>query len=93
MKNELHNPIWETFATEPRYPTNNLAYVIDTTQAPTTGNREGQHIVHTVEGVPLILWKSTFIMLADIVKKNNYKTTKVAFSRAPNSKITLVRQV
>ena len=89
---EIASPAWKKYETEPRYPTNNLAYIIDTTQAPTEGSKDGQYVVSVVQGAPLLLWKGTFVALCDILRAVEYKTTKVVFNRPPNG-ITTVRKV
>lgn len=78
---------------EPIFPVNDVAYIIDVGRPPSEGDREGLILVHTAEGKTLKLWNSTFLQLADILDKNNWKHTKVVFSRPRNSKVTLVRIV
>lgn len=84
---------WKDAVIEPMYPTNNVAYLIDIARPPEDGEREGTVKVYTKSGKTLLLWKSTFLQLVDIIDKNNWHHTKVCFSRPRGSKVTTVRLV
>lgn len=84
---------WKTAVFEPAYPVSNMAYLIDVSRPPQDGEREGTVQVYTKEDKALLLWRSTFLQLVDILDKNGWRHTKVAFTRARGSKTTTVRIV
>lgn len=85
------HPAWKTAAEEPMFPVNDVAYLIDVGIPPTEGVRDGTTVMTTKEGKKLKLWDSTFRQLCDILDRNNWKHSKVVFSRARGSKVTTVR--
>jgi len=92
-KDEKALNTWKAYRTEPIYPQNNLAYTILSGEPPEEDpERDGLFRVKTEEGKTLLVWRSTFLALCEIMDKNLYKNTSVVFNRAENSKVTTVRK-